>query len=62
MGIINNFLMEFKAHSMRLTPHLTPLKWSRISDLVSHGTRGKPTTIILLQENINKMIPNAILL
>lgn len=48
MGLVNHFLIEFKALSSRQGSCLAPLTKPRIHGLVDTGPRGEPITIILL--------------
>lgn len=61
IGITNHcFKVEFKAHAIRQNSYLPPSKVVKNLRLdLCHGSRGKPT-IILLKEHNNNMIPNNI--
>ena len=61
VGIIDQYLIELKAHFVRGKPSLIPLGWPRIQDQICQGLRGK-SNIVLLKEHSNKMTPTDILL
>ena len=60
--VAKQFMIGFKAYSMRWNPHLTLLSDQATEARKVQGPRGKLTIIILLMEYGNKMILNDILL